>query len=162
MMDYTNLQVLAEVSVTLLGLSGLTAVIGHSRFDQLGIAYRTQVLLYASSVAFIGSILPLVGVPILLSAISIAVPMTVLTVWAGKNVFGWFQQKVQTSLALNWIFFPPFIMLTLYLWWSIFTSAEQILVIYKLSIGLFLLLATVSFFRLVKSAFVTKDMSDSD
>ena len=120
-MDYTNLQVLAEVSVTLLGLSGLTAVIGQSRFDQRGVAYRTQLLLYCSSVAFVGSILPLVGIPLLLATVAMAVSMTTLTVWIGKNVIGLFQQKVQTSMALAWIFSPAFIMLTLFLWWSIFT-----------------------------------------
>ena len=161
-MDYTNLQVLAEVSITLLGFSGLTAILGHSRFDQLGVAYRTQMLLYASSVAFIGSILPLVGVPVLLGAIGMAASMSVLTVWAAKRLFGWSAQKVPTSLALNWIFFPTFIMLTLYLLWSIFTLAEQLLLIYELSIGLYLMLATVSFVRLVRSAFVTTDISNND
>jgi hypothetical protein len=52
-MDYSNLQVLAEVSVALLGFSGLTIVMGHSRFDQHGLAYRTQGMLYLSSLAFI-------------------------------------------------------------------------------------------------------------
>ena len=62
MMDYSNLQVLAEVSVALLGFSGLTIVMGHSGFDQHGLAYRTQAMLYSSSLAFIGSLLPLVGI----------------------------------------------------------------------------------------------------
>ena len=161
-MDYTNLEVLAEVSITLLGFSGLTAILGHSRFDPVGVAYRTKMLLYASSVAFIGSILPLVGVPILLGAIGMAASMSVLTIWAGRYVFGWSVQKVQTSLALNWIFFPSFTLLTLYLWWTIFAFAAHLLLIYELSIGLYLLLATVSFVRLVRSAFVTRDMSGND
>jgi hypothetical protein len=161
-MDYTNLQVLAEVSVTLLGLSGLTAVIGQSKFDQLGVAYRTQVLLYNSSVAFVGSILPLVGIPILLATIGMAVSMTTMTVWGGKNIFGWRQQKFPISLALNWMIFPLYVVLTLFLWWSIFTLAEQLLFIYELSIGLCLLLATVSFVRLVRSAFGNEDTSSID
>jgi len=162
MMDYTNLQVLAEVSVTLLGLSGLTAVIGQSRFDQRGVAYRTQLLLYTSSVAFVGSILPLVGIPLLLATIGMAVSMTTMMAWGARYNFGWFQQKVRTSLALLWIFFPPLIVLTLFLWWSIFTMAEQLLLSYELSIGLCLLLATVSFVRLVRSAFVADDVSGID
>jgi hypothetical protein len=162
MMDYTNLQVLAEVSVTLLGFSGITAVIGQSRFDQLGVGYRMQLLLYTSSAAFVGSILPLVGIPILLATIGMAVSMTTLTVWTSRNFFGWFQQKVQMSLALVWIFLPLFIILTLYLWWSIFTLAEQLLFIYELSIGSFLLLATVAFVRLVRSVFVAEDMSSKN
>jgi hypothetical protein len=162
MMDYTNLQVLAEVSVTLLGFSGITAVIGQSRFDQLGVGYRMQLLLYTSSVAFVGSILPLVGIPILLATIGMAVSMTTLTVWTSRNCFGWSQQKVRASMALILIFFPAGIVLTLLLWWSIFTLAEQLLFIYELSIGSFLLLATVSFVRLVRSVFVAEDMSSKN
>ena len=161
-MDYTNLQVLAEVSVTLLGLSGLTAVIGQSRFDQLGVAYRTKLLLYTSSVAFIASILPLVGIPILLATIAMAVTMPTLALWSSKNVFGWFQSKIHTSTALNWVFLVSFVVLTLFLWWSIFTRAAQLLLIYELSIGLFLLLATVSFVRLVRSAFANQDVSNKN
>ena len=159
MMDFTNLQVLAEVSVTLLGLSGLTAVIGQSKFDQLGVAYRTHLLLYNASVAFVASILPLVGIPILLATIAMAVSVTAMTVWGGKSIFGLFQQKVQMSVALACVFYPPFVVLTLFLWWSIFTLAEQSLLVYELSIGLFLLLATVSFVRLVRSAFVAENGS---
>ena len=161
-MDYTNLQVLAEVSVTLLGFSGLTVIIGHSRFDQRGIEYRTLVLLYSSSVAFIGAILTLVGVPILLAAIGIAASMTVLAVWAGMKVWARSAVKVKTSALLNWTIFPTYVILMLLLWWSILISADQLLFIYELSIGLHLLLATVAFVRLVRSAFVTdEESSDS-
>ena len=161
-MDYTNLQVLAEVSVTLLGLSGLTAVIGQSKFDQLGVAYRTQTLLYTSSVAFVGSILPLVGVPLMLATIGMAVAVTMLTAWTSVNFFGWRRQKVPMSLVLVWIFYPLFIVTTIFLWWSIFTSADQLPIIYELSIGSSLLLATVCFVRLVRSAFTADDESGPD
>ena len=80
-MDYTNLQALAEVSVTLLGFSGLTIVMGHSRFDQHGLAYRTQGMLYNSSLGFIGSLLPLLGIPISLGVIVMAVLMSTLALW---------------------------------------------------------------------------------
>jgi hypothetical protein len=75
-MDYTNLQVLAEVSVTLLGFSGITAIMGYSRFAQKGVKYRMQGLLYGSSLAFIGSILPLVGIPILPAAVGMAASLS--------------------------------------------------------------------------------------
>jgi len=80
-MDYTNLQALAEVSVTLLGFSGLTIVMGRSRFDQHGLAYRTQGMLYNSSLGFIGSLLPLLGIPISLGVIVMAVLMSTLALW---------------------------------------------------------------------------------
>ena len=87
-MDYTNLQVLAEVSVTLLGFSGITAIMGYSRFAQQGVTYRMQGLLYASSLAFIGSILPLVGIPILLAAVSIAALGSAVIIWGGGRLVG--------------------------------------------------------------------------
>jgi hypothetical protein len=104
-MDYTNLQVLAEVSVTLLGLSGLTAVIGQSKFDQRGVAYRTQLLLYTSSVAFVGSFLPLIGIPLILATIGMAASLTILLAWGTRYNLGWFQQKIRASLVLILIFF---------------------------------------------------------
>jgi hypothetical protein len=136
-MDFTNLQVLAEVSVTLLGFSGLAAVIGHSRFDPRGVEYRTLLLLYTASAAFVGSILPLVGVPILLAAIGFATLGSVLLVWGAKYNFGRSARRVQILSVLVWVFFPLGVMVTLSLWWAVFTLAEQLLLIYQLSIGFF-------------------------
>jgi hypothetical protein len=161
-MDYTNLQVLAEVSVTLLGFSGITAIMGHSRFAQQGVAYRMQGLLYGSSVAFIGSILPLVGIPILPAAVGMAALLSAAIIWAGKNSFGRSRHEIQPNPALVWTFFPMGIMANLYLWWSIFTLAEQLLLAYQLQIGFQLLVATTYFVRLVGSAFGAKETSGND
>jgi hypothetical protein len=158
-MDYTNLQVLAEVSVALLGFSGLTIVIGRSRFDQLGVAYRTQGMLYSASLAFIGSLLPLVGIPISLGAIAMAASMSMACVWAGMRAFGISMATVKTSTLLNWIFFPMYVMSTLSLWLSLFVLSEQALLIYKLAIGCNLLIAVVFFIRLVISFFGTQEVS---
>jgi hypothetical protein len=161
-MDYTNLQVLAEVSVTLLGFSGITAVIGHSRFAQQGVAYRILGLLYSSSAAFIGSILPLVGIPILPAAVGIAALVSAVNIWVGKTLFGRSRQELRANPALVWTFFPMAVMVNLYLWWSIFVLAEQLLYVYQLQIGFLLLISTVYFIRLVGSAFGTKDTSGND
>jgi hypothetical protein len=158
-MDYTNLQVLAEVSVALLGFSGLTIVMGHSRFDQHGLAYRTQGMLYNSSLAFTGSLLPLVGIPISFGAIAMAVLMSIGSVWAGLRIFGRSALAVKTSPLLNWIFFPMYLMSTLSLWLSLFVLSEQALLIYRLAIGCNLLVAVVFFIRLVISFFDTEEVS---
>ena len=158
-MDYTNLQVLAEVSVALLGFSGLTIVMGHSRFDQHGVAYRTQGMLYNSSLAFIGSLLPLVGIPISFGVIAMASLMSMGCVWAGMRIFGRSVPQVKTSPLLNWIFFPMYLMSTLSLWLSLFVLSEQALLIYKLAIGCNLLVAVVFFIRLVISFFGTEEVS---
>ncbi len=161
-MDYTNLQVLAEVSVTLLGFSGITAIVGRSRFAQQGVTYRMQGLLYTSSLAFIGSILPLVGIPILPAAIGIAALTSAVIIWAGKNSFGRSRHEIRPNPALVWTVLPMAVMVNLYLWWSILTLAEQLLFVYQLQIGVQLLIATLYFVRLVGSAFGTKDMSGND
>jgi hypothetical protein len=158
-MDYSNLQVLAEVSVALLGFSGLTIVMGHSRFDQHGLAYRTQGMLYNSSLAFTGSLLPLVGIPISFGAIAMAVLMSMGSIWAGMRIFGKSEPPVKTSPLLNWIFFPMYLMATLALWLSLFILSERVLFIYKLAIGCNLLVAVVFFIRLVISFFDTEEVS---
>jgi hypothetical protein len=161
-MDYTNLEVLGEFSVALLGFSGITAIVGHSRFAQQGVTFRLRGLLYASSSAFVGSILPLVGIPILPAAIGVAALVLAGNTWAGKGVFGRSRQEIRPNLAITWTMFPMAVMVNLYLWWSILTLAEQLLFAYQLQIGFQLLIATMYFVRLVSSAFVTKDVSGSD
>ena len=161
-MDYTNLQVLAEVSVTLLGFSGITAIVGYSRFAQQGVTFRMRGLLYASSSAFVGSILPLVGIPILPAAIGIAALVLAGNIWAGKGVMGRSRQEIQPNPAITWTMFPMAVIVNLYLWWSILTLAEQLLFAYLLQIGFQLLIGTVYFIRLVSSAFGTTNMSGND
>jgi hypothetical protein len=161
-MDYTNLQVLAEVSVTLLGFSGITAIMGYSRFAEKGVKYRMQGLLYGSSLAFIGSILPLVGIPILPAAVGMAASLSAAVIWAGQNSFGRSRHEINPNPALVWTFFPMAIMANLYLWWSIFALAEQLLFAYQLQIGFLLLVATTYFARLVSSAFSAKETSGDD
>ena len=158
-MDYSNLQVLAEVSVALLGFSGLTIVMGHSRFDQHGLAYRTQAMLYSSSLAFIGSLLPLVGISITFGAITMAALMSMGIVWAGMKILGWSVSLVKTNPLLNWMFFPVYLMSTLSLWLSLFVLSEHALLIYKLAIGCNLLVAVIFFIRLIISFFDSEEVS---
>lgn len=160
--DYSELQVLAEVSVAFLGFSGITAIVGHSRFAQQGVTYRVLGLLYSSSLAFIGSILPLIGVPILAAAVIIAALNSAAVVWAGIMSFGRSRKEIRPHPVLLVIFFPISILVNLYLWWSIFESAERVKFAYQLQVGTLLLLATVYFIRLVNSAFGTKETFDKD
>ncbi len=156
------MQVLAEVSVTLLGFSGITAVMGHSRFDQRGVAYRMQGLLYTSSLALVGSVLPLVGVPILPAAISIAALSSAGHIWAGKILLGRSKQQIQFHPVLLWTFLPIGVIATLPPWWVILTLSEQLLVIYQLLIGYYMLTATTYFGQVVGSAFGSKDTPGKD
>ena len=107
-------------------------------------------------------IMPLVGVPVLFASIGIAVSMLVEMVWAGNRMWGKSVATAKTSLLFIWTLFPIFVISTMALWWSIITLAEKLLLIYELSIGLHLLLATVSFVRLVRSAFVTNGISGKE
>jgi hypothetical protein len=161
-MDYTDLQVLAEVSVALLGFSGITAIVGHSRFAQQGVTYRLRGLLYSSSLAFIGSILPLIGIPILPAGVAIAAFNSAAIIWAGAMSFGRSKKEIQPHPVLVWIFFPFTILVNLHLWWSIFALAERLFFAYQLQVGALLLLATVYFVRLVSSAFDAKDTVGTD
>jgi hypothetical protein len=161
-MDYADLQVLAEVSVALLGFSGITAIVGQSRFAQQGVTYRMRGLLYSSSLAFIGSILPLIGIPILLAGVAMAAFNSAAIIWAGAMSFGRSKKEIQPHPVLVSIFFPIAILVNLHLWWSILVLAERLFFAYQLQVGALLLLATVYFVRLVSSAFDTKDTFGSD
>ena len=159
-MDYDNMQVLAEVSVTLLGFSGITAIMGYSRFDQRGVTYRMQGLLYTSALALAASILPLVGIPLLHAAIAVAILASATIMWAGKMQLGRSRNEVRPNPFLLWTFLPAGVLVMLSLWWSILISTEYLLLTYQLAIGFNLLLATTYFIRLVASAFPANDGSD--
>ena len=150
-MDYPNLDVLAEVSVALLGFSGLMVVLGHSRFHQLGVEYRMQGLLYAASVAFVGCMLPLVGIPLPASVLVLALAMSFLGAWVGRASFGRRARSRQVNPILIWTLFPPFVLLTIALWLSPLFTPESNFAVFKFAIGWNLLLAVVYFIRLVLS-----------
>ena len=119
-------------------------------------------LLYSSSLAFFGSILPLVGIPMLPAAVVLAALNSAAVIWAGAMSFGRSRKEIQPHPVLVSIFFPIAILVNLYLWLSIFALAEQLLIAYQLQVGVLLLLATVYFVRLVSSAFDTKNTSGKD
>ena len=150
-MDYPNLDVLAEVSVALLGFSGLTVVLGHSRFHQLGVVYRMRGLLYASSIAFVASILPLVGIPLPASVILLALAMSFLGVFVGRASFGRQASSIRPSPVLLWTFYPTLLLLTIALWLSPLLMPESNFVVFRFAIGFNLLLAVVYFVRLILS-----------
>lgn len=151
----SDFEVLAEISVTLLGLSGVTTVIGRSKFDQRGAEYRVLLLLYTSSAAFIGSVLPLIGVPILFAAVALAISATLLFVWGRAYWWSGARRRVSLNPILVWLFFPTGILLLLLMWWAIFTQSQHLQHVYQLAIGFFLLTATTAFVRLVRSVFVS-------
>ncbi len=150
-MDYPNLDVLAEVSVALLGFSGLTVVIGHSRFHQLGVVYRMRGLLYASSIAFVGSILPLVGIPLSASVLLLAIAMSFLGVFVGRASFGRQASSIQPSPVLLWTFYPTLLLLTIALWLSPLLMPESNFVVFRFAIGFNLVLSVAYFVRLILS-----------
>jgi len=161
-MDYSNFQVLAEVSVTLLGFSGITAIVGQSQFPQQGVRWRMLGLLYSSSLAFIGSALPLVGIPVLPAAVALAALSSVAITWVGMTLLDRSSQKIQANPIITWTFSTFGVLMTLYLWLSIFVLPDQIHHAYQQQIGFLLLLATVYFIRLVSSAFATKHRSENE
>ncbi len=158
-MDYPTLEALAEVSVALLGFSGLTIVLGRSRFNPIGVTFRTQGLLFSSSTAFVGSIMPLIGIPLLASILSLAVAMSVFSVWASRWNFGRQASSIQVNPILLWALYPPYVLLTLVLWLSPLLTPESNFAVFKLAIGMNLLLAVAYFVRLILSIFTEEASS---
>jgi lysylphosphatidylglycerol synthetase-like protein (DUF2156 family) len=145
--------VLAETSVTLLGLSGLTTVIGRSKFDERGAQYRVLLLLYTSSAAFVASMLPLIGVPILFAAGSLTVLATLMFAWGGVYWWPGSRRRVVLNPFLIWTFVSLSILLLVVMWWATLTQSEHLQYVYQLAIGFLLLTATTVFVRLVRSVF---------
>jgi hypothetical protein len=150
-MEYPSLEALAEVSVALLGFSGLSIVLGRSRFNPIGVAFRTQDLLFSSSTAFVGCIMPLVGIPLLASILSLAVAMSVFSVWAVRWNLGRQASSIQVNPILLWALFPPFVLSTLSLWLSPLLVPESNFAVFKVAIGMNLFLAVAYFVRLILS-----------
>jgi hypothetical protein len=150
-MDYSNLEILAEVSVALLGFSGLTIVLGRSRFNQHGVSFRIRGLLFTSSAAFVGSTMPLVGMPLLASILLLALTMSIMSVWSGRETFGRQSSSIQTNPILFWALYPPYVLSMLALWLSPLLMPESNFAVLKFAIGLNLLLAVTYFVRLILS-----------
>jgi hypothetical protein len=150
-MEYSNLDVLAEASIALLGFSGLTIVLGRTRFHPLGATFRIRGLLFTSSSAFVGCIMPLVGIPLTASIFVLALVMSFTSVWAGKAIFGRQASSIQINPILYWTFMPPFVLLALALWLSPLLTPEWNFAVFKFAIGGNLLMAVVYFVRLILS-----------
>ena len=144
---------LAEVSVTLLGLSGLTTVVGSSKFDERGAEYRVLLLLYTSSAAFIASLLPLIGVPVSVAAGCLTVLASLMFAWGGVYWWPGSRRRVALNPFLTWTFVSLSILLLVVMWWATLTQSEHLQYVYQLAIGFFLLTATTVFVRLVRSVF---------
>ena len=76
-----QLDVLAEVSVALLGFSGLLVTLGRSSFPEAGVFYRVVGLLGSASLALFASLLPIVNVPIELAGWAVGSVSAAFLLW---------------------------------------------------------------------------------
>jgi hypothetical protein len=91
----TILEVLAELSVAILGFSGITVVLGHSKFDALSAGTRIQGLILSSGIALILSVLPIIGLHLAISSVLAIVLTLSFAFWAIWTIYrGMFKANV--------------------------------------------------------------------
>ena len=98
-MDIQNFEIFAELSVAILGFSGLAAVLGDSGSNHAYVAARVHGLLVRACIAAISSILPLTGLNIVYCSMIFIVLLIAAQGWA---IFGLMRQK---SARPSWVIF---------------------------------------------------------
>ena len=160
-MDYSSIEVLAEISVGLVGFSGLTVVVGRSHFRHLGVAYRIRGLLYTSSTALLACIAILVNVPLPAASYALGFAILGTLIWSGlslrKN-----KEGVRTNPFLTWSLSPLSVLVFVALILAPWRWPQQNLAIYEAAIGFSLLVSLIYFIRLVVSTSSDGDANADD
>jgi len=145
-----NLEVLglfAEVSIAMLGFSGITLAFGRIYKRQKSLSVRTMGLLVTSGIAFLASITPIVGLPSVVASIILILLVGVSASWCIISVFRkpehsssvWLVCLVNGSLlcSVGW--------LILALW----SDGSSVNAPYMTTICLLLLAAALLFIRMI-------------
>ena len=144
-----SLSIFAELSVAMLGFSGITAVLGNSQSDIPFIAGRIRGLLFTSGIAALASILPLTGTSILSSSYIFLVLLASLVVWSLTSFLA--IKDYQASLAIGISCLGAIASAMIWLGYSVYTQADTLVSAYAIGISACLLTAGVFFIRVVLS-----------
>jgi hypothetical protein len=145
--QFSTLELLAELSIAILGFAGLTAVFGHSKFDASSVTVRIRGLILSAGLAFAASVIPLIGVSLILSAAILLVATFATWYWMLKAI------NEGKFIHNPWITWPTSLIgigCAIWLCYALMSNSE-ILSAYVAFTGYQLLLATAFYIRLVLS-----------
>ena len=156
MFETGRFEILAELSVALLGFSGLMIAFGHSRFREVSAAARIRSLVYTTSAALVASLLPLLNLYLPISAVLLVAMLTAHLIW-GCRVFLFGEKPVSTNLALVWFFMLANVPVIAWLAISLLNQGASLGAAYVTGIGYFLLASIFNFGRFVLYSLPTTD-----
>jgi len=145
-----SLNLLAEISIALLGFSGLMVALGRSSFPEAGIYYRVAGLLGSASIALLASLLPIVNVPFSIAAWFVVLVSASFLSW---SFVPFVVQGTATgsNYALAWFNILLGAVITIWLLLSLIPLTGKAEFAYVGLIGFYLFLGSVFFIRLVLS-----------
>jgi hypothetical protein len=143
-----DLELLAELSVAILGFSGITVVLGHSKFDALSASTRIQGLILSSGIALILSLLPTIGLNLALSSV-LAIALTLsFAMWAVGMIY---RGNFKANIWLTLFFFGVGGACCTWLTYVLIVDRSNLIHPYIALVGFTLLQATVFYIRVVLS-----------
>jgi hypothetical protein len=145
-MDPFILKLFTQVSITILGFSGVTTALGHLSSNTRYISIRTKGLLFAASIAFIASIGPLAGFPEFFAAIFLAIAAL-----STSCICLYAFTKSGANSSLVWPVHIALITSSLWLVYNLITNTQQIGQPYIATTALLIISSVILFIRLVIS-----------
>ena len=157
-----QLGLLADLSIALLGFSGIVVSLGSTNFSEEGYSKRIAALLWGSLVAFIGSILPILNVPIVVASMLLISLSTLLLAWATRTfVLGGNLQRTDTIAPLLFGLLTPAIVVAAWLAYCVVFDRSMLEYAYLSVVGCWLIVAASTFVRLVLALDFKKRTDDT-
>ena len=154
---HDELELIAELSIALLGFSGIVVSLGRSNFSAGGYASRISALLWTSGLAFVGSILPILKVPLMVSSVVLLVTSVLLLLWATRTfVLGGNLNRTNTIAPLLFGLLSPAVVVSGWLAYCLVADQDSLETSYLAVVGCWLILAASTFVRLVLALDFTK------
>ena len=156
-----QLELLAELSIALLGFSGIVVSLGRTNFSEEGYSKRIAALLWGSLVTFLGSILPILNVPILVASFVLITMSTLLLAWATRSfVLAGNLERTDTIVPLLFGLLTPAVVVTVWLAYCLVFDRNKLEYGYLSVVGCWLIVAASTFVRLVLALDLMKRADD--
>ena len=146
-MDIQLFEVFTEVSIAVLGFSGITAAIGSQSHKMGFLAARVKGLLFAAGITSVCSVAPLTSLHLFYCSIAYILFATSLLIWA---IFGLLRNPdAQSNMVVFVVGNSLMLSAIVSLIYALIVAPENLLVAYVYSLCMSLLLAGIFFIRLV-------------
>ena len=141
-----SFEILAEVSIALLGFSGIAAVLGGSRAQTRFIAPRIQGLLWTAGIAALCSTAPLAGVDLTLCSILYVVLAICSQYWAITNLMR--HPSANASWTIYTFALSGIVAAVGYLCYALIIEPSLLVSAYKYAIYVMMVIAGIFFVRM--------------